>query len=86
MVREALPPGMAEQIDAKSAELSKEFYEHAAAFHEHLKTERPDLLERNGLDVGKVFEGWCIQKLASLQLIVLQLVERVETLESRRNK
>ena len=84
MAKKKLPQGMAEAINARSAELGEEFRDHVSRFYELLKVEHPEKLEKDGFDVGKVFQGWCIQKLASLQLLALQYAERVLALESQR--
>jgi hypothetical protein len=59
-----------EHIDARSDELGREFYQHLQEFYSGVRTEHPELLEPDGsLDERRVFEGWCIQKIAGLQLL-----------------
>jgi hypothetical protein len=78
-------PEHAAEIDARSEKLQAEFLEHAAEFRERLKAERADLLGANGrLNKSRVFEGWAIQKIAGLQLLVLNLVSRVQELGRER--
>ena len=60
-----------EQIDAHSEELVHEFFEH---YHQVLEAD-PD---KN--DINVVFHGWAIQKIAGLQLIVLELAQRLNTI------
>ena len=58
-------------INARSEELSSEFYQHLQEFYSLTRGESPELLEADGsLDEHRIFEGWCIQKIAGLQLLV----------------
>ena len=63
------------EIDAKSNELIDEFQEHVREVQE----QHPDFT-----DTGRMYEGWAIQKIAGLQIMVMNLVERVAELEKSR--
>lgn len=82
-----LPFGMVEAINERSNELIEEFHKHLDEFHSKLEAKRPELFERGESATARtVFESWAIQKIAGLQLLVLQLIERVEQLENRTRK
>lgn len=57
-----------ETIDARSKELIEEFSEHRKEFTKA----HPEIT-----DVNAIFQGWAIQKIAFLQLIVLALEEHI---------
>jgi hypothetical protein len=60
------------QVDAKSKELMREFSQHYQEFIEA----HPDRK-----DINIVFQGWAIQKIAGLQLVVLELGARLNAIE-----
>ena len=69
-----LVPDYARQIDAKTRELMQEFFEHVRDVRK---------LPPKKHDPRKIFEGWAIQKIASLQFTVLQLGDQIDRLERR---
>ena len=59
------------QVDARANDLMKEFEKHRQEVYAHVRAEDPGLLEPDGsLDDRKIFEGWCIQKIAGLQVLL----------------
>jgi hypothetical protein len=71
-----LPP-TTEDIDARSERLLQEFHKHKAEFYAHMRNENPEYLNPDGsLDEHKIFEGWILQKVAGLQ-VLLEYYERV---------
>jgi hypothetical protein len=68
-------PLIAEKVQDKSSELIEEFRKHRDEFI----TANPTMT-----DERKIFEGWAIQKIAGLHCLVLDLVDKVGKLESRR--
>ncbi len=58
------------QIDAKSKDLIIEFSDHEKEVKAHV----PDA------EHGHIFEGWAIQKIAGLQVIVMKMTEDNERL------
>jgi hypothetical protein len=60
-----------ERIDKKSGELNVEFFKHVA----EVQKEHPDCPNQEG-----IFSGWAIQKIASLQLLTLDLIKEVDQL------
>ena len=67
-----------EQINARSMELLGEFKDH---YYEY-RTEHPD----DEVDRSTIFEGWVLQKVASLQLLVTELAERLEAVDEARER
>ena len=65
----------AEDIERQSNVLMAGFRQHRDAFI----AQNPTLN-----DESRIFEGWCIQKLASLQLLVIDLVEQAADERERR--
>lgn len=65
----------AQRINAQSAELQSELQKHV----EEVQRDRPDMT-----DVGLIFEGWIVQKIAGLQCLVMDLSEKVSRVESKR--
>ena len=60
-----------DDVDARSEGLMREFDEHRKEFYAKVRTEHPELLEPDdGLVDHKIFEGWCIQKIAGLQVLI----------------
>lgn len=59
------------QVDAKSEELMQEFFQH---YQEFIET-YPDKQDKN-----IVFQGWVVQKIAGLQLVVMELAERLNAI------
>ena len=73
MKLEATTNAIGEQVDAKSDELMIEFDQHYA-----------ELVEAHPEHEGKrdlVFQGWMIQKVASLQLCVSELERRIAEMQ-----
>jgi len=65
-MRAAIKTATPDQIDAHSEELMQEFFQH---FKEvSAANDQPQ-------SIDTVFQGWAIQKIASLQLAVLQLAQ-----------
>ena len=59
------------KIDARAEELMREFIEHKNECYSHVRAESPELLQPDGsLDDRRIFEGWCIQKIAGLQVLL----------------
>ncbi len=59
------------QLDARATELMAEFEEHRQETYAHVRAESPELLEPDGgLNDRTIFEGWCIQKIAGLQVLL----------------
>lgn len=82
-----LSPKMKAEIDTRSNELIDEFRKHAAQAADEIKRHHPELVEREGgIDERRIFEGWAIQKLASLQLLVIDLSGRVAALEANQRR
>ena len=65
------------QVDAISQELMDEFWKHV----EECKQHNPEMT-----DPHIIFQGWAIQKIAGLQGLVLNLVERVCELERKKKR
>lgn len=65
----------AEMIDARAVALIEEFRQHAHGVRQ--------LPGNATADQRKMFEGWCIQKLASLQLIVEQQADLLQLAMNR---
>jgi hypothetical protein len=63
-VKTPTPEPAASEIDAKTHELMREFFEHVEEVRQQLPGEP---------DTRKIFEAWAIQKIAALQYTVLQL-------------
>jgi len=63
---------VAQQVDARPAELLQEFYQH---YDEFIAT-HPTMTDR-----FLIFQGWVVQKIAGLQLVVLDLEERYSALQ-----
>lgn len=79
---ETLPEELQAAINQRSAQLLDEFSRHAQDVSRDLKAFRPDAVAGDGgIDRHKLFEGWAFQKLASLQLLVENLADRVAELE-----
>jgi hypothetical protein len=64
------------QVDAKSRELIQEFFQHQEEFIEA----NPGKEDRNA-----IFQGWAIQKIAGLQLAVLELMKKLDEIEASRD-
>lgn len=63
-----------DDIDARSEELMKEFSQHKDEVYSEIRSTDPELLNPDGsLDERRIFEGWCIQKLAGVQVILEHL-------------
>jgi hypothetical protein len=58
------------QVNARADELMEEFFQH---YEEFVQT-HPDMTDKH-----IVFEGWVVQKIAGLQLVVLELAQRLDT-------
>jgi hypothetical protein len=58
-------------IDRHSNELMREFFEH----YEEVRAAEPDKQ-----DINVIFQGWAIQKISSLQLIVVELTRCLNAL------
>lgn len=81
----AFPSITADQIDANSEKLLAEWRAHFESVSQDLLREHPDLIEaEGGIDKSRLFEGWIVQKVSSLQLLVIQLVGEVERLRDLR--
>ncbi len=63
-VKEPTPEPAASEIDAKTHELMREFFEHVQEVRR---------LPPGDQDARQIFEAWAIQKIAALQYTVLQL-------------
>ena len=66
------------QVEEKSDELVKEFYDH---FEEYTKLYPEDKDKKD-----EIFNGWVIQKIAGLQLSILHISERVNKFIESINK
>ncbi|MCP4540108.1 MAG: hypothetical protein GY832_23470 [Chloroflexi bacterium] len=60
------------QVDVKSKELMQDFSQH---YQEFIET-YPDKTDKY-----IVFQGWAVQKIAGLQLVVMELAERLDAVE-----
>jgi ubiquinone biosynthesis protein UbiJ len=70
-------------IDQRSEELLEEFRRHADEVIESLERKHAELIaSEGGVDMGRIYQGWATQKIASLQLVVEELCERVANLEA----
>lgn len=82
MIDEPLSEDVEASINARSAQLLDEFAKHYQDVSHDLRGLHSDVVERDGgIDQHKIFRGWAIQKLASLQLLVENLVDRMVELE-----
>jgi hypothetical protein len=61
-----------QEIDARSKELMKEYFQHCS----DAQSNNPDFTDRR-----KPFESWALQKTAGLQVVAVQITERLEKLE-----
>ena len=60
------------KVDEKTHELIMEFHSH---YEEYIKL-RPEDKDRK----GEIFQAWVIQKIAGIQISILELVERINSL------
>jgi hypothetical protein len=67
-----LDPKDAARIDANSSELMDEFEEHRRAF----TAAHPEMT-----DTSLIFQGWIIQKISSMQLLIQDQVQAINTIE-----
>lgn len=67
-------PIRSKQVDAKTDELFEEFEEHL----KECRTNNPEMT-----DTDVIMRMWMLQKIAGLQCLVLNLVEKVAVLERR---
>ena len=59
------------KIDERANNLLEHFKQHLATFQEEMKRDHPEHLEPNGsLDAHRVFEGWVIQKIANIEILI----------------
>jgi hypothetical protein len=59
-----------EDIDRRAERLIGEWQDHLKEFYTGVRERNPELLNADGsLDERRVFEGWCIQKIAWLQIL-----------------
>lgn len=72
-MKEPTPEPAASEIDAKTNELMREFFEHVEEVRQQLPGEP---------DPRKIFEAWAIQKIAALQYTVLQLGAAIAELQT----
>ncbi len=68
------PSTRAEKIDEQAEGLIKEFFEH----YERGKNSDGD----SSLDQRVVFEGWTIQKIAGLQVLIMELHDEIKSLHN----
>ncbi len=61
-----------DKVDEKAQELITEFHAH---YEEYIKL-RPDDSDRK----DEIFQSWVIQKIAGIQISILELVERINSL------
>ncbi len=61
-----------DKVDEKTRELIIEFHSH---YEEYIKL-RPDDSDRK----DEIFQAWVIQKIAGIQISILELVERINSL------
>ena len=64
-----------EEVDAKSDDLMKEFFEHMQAF----LALHPEYEERR----DEIFQAWVIQKLAGIQLSIMEIANRLNAFTQR---
>jgi hypothetical protein len=64
-----------EKIDKQSAELLDEFRQHV----QEVQREQPGMT-----DVGLIFEGWIVQKVAGLQCLAREIADRVAKIELKK--
>ena len=69
-------PDPGEVVDARSDKLINEFREH----WQELNARRQ---EGNKVDRSGAFEGWALQKIAGLQVVVEDLLSRIDALEAQ---
>jgi hypothetical protein len=62
-----------EEVDRHSNELIGEFFEH----YEEVSAAAPDKQ-----DINVIFQGWAIQKISSLQLVVVELTRCLNALDA----
>lgn len=78
-----LPPTTAD-VEARAAHLLSEFQIEMASFHRFIKQSDPDQLEPDGsVDRKRVFEGWCLQRIAALQCVVEHQSELLRAMNER---
>lgn len=70
-----IDPKLAEELNARAAKLGKQFIEHMRG----CQAEYPEMTDKNF-----IFQGWAIQRIASLEHLILGLTERVIALEGKR--
>jgi hypothetical protein len=68
------PSTRAEKIDEQAEGLIKEFFEH----YERIKNSEGEPT----LDQRVVFEGWTIQKIAGLQVLIMELHDEIKRLHN----
>ena len=69
------------KIEDQANLLIDEFREHSKIVRAGLERDHAGyLLSEGGFNERKVFEGWCIQKLASLQLLVIDYEKQINEL------
>lgn len=57
-------------VDRRANRLIDEWRAHLREFYTHVREDHPEMLNTDGsLDERRVFEGWCIQKIAWLQVL-----------------
>jgi len=66
-------------IDENSNKLIDEFHEH----FEQVKNQHDEECGCEKLDNSSVFEGWAIQKISALQIVILQLTNDLENIRTR---
>lgn len=81
-IGEPLPAEVVDAINQRSAKLLDEYAKHFQDVSHDLQALNPDIVAKDGwIDEPRIFRGWAIQKLASMQLLIEDLYDRVETLE-----
>lgn len=84
MTNEPLPPDIVRAIDSRTEALIEEFRGYADRLYSRKEQEqRESPGSDDAFEPGEVFESWCLQKLASLQFLTIQLMDRVAELERR---
>ena len=73
-MKQRTPARAGREIDAKSNELMKEFFNHVRKYQ---------ATHAGDHDPRKIFEAWAIQKIAALQYTVLQLGEAINELAAQ---
>ena len=67
------PEPAASEIDAKTTELMRQFFDHVRDYREQYPGDA---------DPRKIYESWAIQKIAALQYAVLHLADAVAELQA----